>query len=85
MNASPDLLERLAELAGCRYVSDLRFLKCRVPLGEAIRLIPVEDYPAQAWQDALYYLSEMARPHADGAECRRLLLEYCGRTEADGD
>lgn len=75
MDASPDLLERLARTAGCAYLSDLRFLRASAPVAAALEGTPAEAYPDRAWRDAAGYLLDGVPPEADGAACRRLLLE----------
>ena len=55
MDASPDLLERLARTAGCAYLSDLRFLRASAPVAAALEGTPAEAYPDRAWRDAAGY------------------------------
>lgn len=49
------LLEDLARMTGCEYLSDLQFLR-RDSLGRLLRCIPTERYPAEQWLDAEQYL-----------------------------
>jgi len=46
----PDLLEALAELAGCDYLSDLRNPRFLTAVRGALEQIPAEAYPAAQWR-----------------------------------
>ena len=73
----PDLLEHLAKLAGCIYLSDLHTPMCRDRLHHALQQTPAQAYPDEAWQEAAcYILGRAAR--GDGATQRALLLETTG-------
>ena len=51
------LLEKLAELAGCNYLSDLRCaLSFRYSLFFALPQILAEDYSVKEWNDAVGYI-----------------------------
>lgn len=51
------LLERLACLSGCDYLSDLRDPRYRPALHRALKYLPPEAYPAQQWREVARYLS----------------------------
>ena len=76
MAASQELLEHLARLANCEYLSDLR---CRVPaevVEEALRVTGWEDFPAVQWREAERYLTGGDCVRGSGEGCRRRLLEH---------
>ena len=52
----PALLELLADLAGCTYLSDLRSPRFRAALSQALSQIPPETYTASEWRAAACYL-----------------------------
>lgn len=52
----PDLLEHLANLVGCTYLSDLRFPAFHAALHRALEMTPPESYPDEAWREAASYL-----------------------------
>lgn len=54
-----DLFERMAELMGCTYVSDLQYLdrKEKLRLAGIVSLIPDSDADLFQWNDALEYLT----------------------------
>ena len=83
---SPDLLEHLANLTGCTYLSDLRFAP---PSPEALHLAllatPASAFPGRQWQEALCYLTGAPSTQLDGPACRDQLLRLCcGRTNSSG-
>lgn len=76
MNTHLELLEYLARVINCEYLSDLR---CRAPVaavGEALRTIPVQRFPAEQWQEAASYLIGPGCAGLDGGACRQRLLEH---------
>ena len=52
----PDLLDYLAELAGCDVLSDLRSARFRTAVQRSVMQIPPEQFSAAQWREALYYL-----------------------------
>jgi len=56
MGQDKQLLEDLRKLAGCDYLSDLRFSCSRESLLQAIRKLHPEDYSPAQWQYAACYL-----------------------------
>lgn len=59
-----DLLERLAALAGCEYLSDLGRPQRRAALLRAVRQTPPEDFSSQEWREARSYL--LSEPVGEG-------------------
>ncbi len=57
------LLEKLADLAGCNYLSDLRCaLSFRYSLFFALPQILAEDYSVKEWNDAVGYILGRGHP-----------------------
>lgn len=81
-NSTSELLERLACLSHCSYLSDLRYLDCPCPpVVKALRAIPAMDYTCQCWQEALYYLTgHTMSALTDSPACRQYLIDrYSGQ------
>ena len=57
-----ELLECLAQKAGCRYLSDLRYLSPWEQFHLTMELvqIPAEAFSLKSWNDALAYLAGLA-------------------------
>lgn len=73
---STDLLEYLAYVTGCAYLSDLRALPpFSRKLRQALNAIPAQEFSDHQWQEALGYLTGI-HLEADGATCRQQLLDY---------
>lgn len=76
MHSSSDLLEHLAALTGCVYLSDLRMLPPLSPkLCLALATTPAQDFSAKQWQEALSYLTGIDL-NEDASSCRQRLLQY---------
>lgn len=72
---STDLLEYLAYMTGCAYLSDLRALPpFSKQLRQALYAIPAQEFPDHQWQEALDYLTGI-HLEADGPTCRQHLLD----------
>lgn len=69
------LLERLAGMTRCAYLSDLRQLD-KAALAGALRRIPARAYSVKEWMDAAHYLAGLERPFDSPAAVRSALLEY---------
>lgn len=77
-NSASELLERLAFLSHCGYLSDLRYLAPPCPpVVKALRAIPAGDYNCPCWQEVLYYLTGHTMPVlTDSLACRQYLIDY---------
>ena len=71
----PLLLDDLAELAGCDYLSDLRCPDIHGDLKRTLLRLPAENYPAAEWAEALSYLTGLGDARGTAEELRRMLLE----------
>ena len=71
---TPHLLDQLAAMERCEYLSDLRR---RPSLYDDLLTLPAGAYPAEEWRDALEYLAGTALPAGTAEECRARLLEHC--------
>lgn len=71
-----DLLEHLASLTHCVYLSDLRQPALRTALVQAVTQTPATDFPASQWRETLQYLSHCPSPDADSEQLRALLLRH---------
>ena len=71
----PDLLEALAELAGCDYLTDLRNPRFLPAVRGALEQIPAEAYAAAQWREAACYLSCPRLMNESAVKIRRGLLE----------
>jgi len=71
-----DLFERMVELMGCSYVSDLRYLdrKEKLCLAGIVSLIPDSDADLFQWNDALEYLTGAKVKQTDPSFAKRLLM-----------
>ncbi|WP_191396655.1 hypothetical protein [Flavonifractor sp. An306] len=56
MGQDKQILEDLQKLAGCDYLSDLRFCCSRESLLRAIKQLRPEDYVPAQWKEAVCYL-----------------------------
>ena len=63
------LLDHLARLAGCQYLSDLRFPAAGAGLRRALLDTPAADFPEEQWRQAARYILGGAWP--GGAVFRR--------------
>ncbi len=70
-----NLLDHLARLAGCQYLSDLHFPITRTGLRYALLNTPVSEFPEAQWKDAVHYILGENRP-GGAAEQRQALLDY---------
>ena len=69
------LLEKLAELAGCNYLSDLRCaLSFRYSLFFALPQILAEDYSVKEWNDAVGYILGTRTSFSSAREAYGFLL-----------
>lgn len=83
-NSASELLERLAYLSNCCYLSDLRYLDCPCPpVVKALRAIPAREYTCQCWQEVLYYLTGHTVPAlTDSWAYRQYLIDrYSGQVK----
>ena len=76
MAEEKDLFERMAELMGCSYVSDLRYLdrKEKLRLAGIVSLIPDSDADLFQWNDALEYLTGAKVKQTDPAFAKLALV-----------
>lgn len=79
-NSPSELLEQLAFLCHCTYLSDLpRLSKPNHWVTAALFSIPTGAYTGRCWREALTYLTGSTDiGQTDGRECRRRLLEFYG-------
>lgn len=71
----PELLEYLASLVNCEYISDLR---CRVPaaaVGRALGSVPAGDFPEEQWRETASYLTGEDCTGKNRTSCRQTLLD----------
>lgn len=68
------LLERLATLSGCEYLSDLHDPRFRPAIHRALEWLTPDAYPAAQWREAANYLSCPACAGGNSAQIRRGLL-----------
>ena len=84
MEKKRELLEYLAEEAGCNYLSDLR---CGANFHFLQRLLQVqiqpEDYPLKEWNEAACYITGQTVDFVTAEEAYRFLLKRLEET-ADG-
>ena len=77
-----ELLEQLADLAGCEYLSDLTLPRFSAGVHRALEHTPAAVYPDDAWREAARYL--LRRDIPGGGEAQRaVLLEVTGRQALD--
>lgn len=68
------LLERLARMTRCAYLSDLCQLD-KTALAGALQRIPARDYSVTEWTDAAQYLVGLERPFDSHDAVRAALLD----------
>lgn len=66
------LLDQLAAMEGCDYLSDLHR---RPGLYDDLLRLPAGDFPVEEWRDALCYLTGEPLPEGTAETCRERLLE----------
>ena len=71
------LVDYLAYMTHCEYVSDLKFMDDarRRHVCRALERIPVETYPLKEWNDALSYVAKRP-PQTTSAKARAELMEF---------
>ena len=72
----PELLDHLANLVNCEYISDLRYRVSAAAMGCALRSIPAEAFPSEQWCETASYLMGKNCVPEDRADCRQQLLAY---------
>jgi hypothetical protein len=70
------LLDAMAAIAGCQYLSDLHFLNWtqRLSLAHVVEQVPAEDASLAEWNDALCYLGGEVPPRTDAKQAKHDLL-----------
>ena len=71
-----ELLDHLANLVNCEYISDLRYRVSAAAMGCALRSIPAEAFPSEQWCETASYLMGKDCVPEDRADCRQQLLAY---------
>ncbi|MCI5704087.1 MAG: hypothetical protein ACOX67_00670 [Oscillospiraceae bacterium] len=74
----PGLLETLADLAGCLYLSDLHTFHFHRRLHWALVQCPAGNWPEGEWREAARYLLNQEPDEKSAEGLRQLLLEYTG-------
>ena len=72
------LLDDLAELSGCDFLSDLRRPNAHAAMKRALLRLPAENYSAEEWAEALSYLADLQGAEGTAQELRKMLLERLG-------
>ena len=72
-----ELLECLAQKAGCGYLSDLRYLSPWEQFHLTMELvhIPVAAFSLKSWNDALAYLAGLS-PEATASDAKERLIQH---------
>ena len=74
---SVELLECLAQKAGCVYLSDLRYLSPweQSHLSRELLHVPSEAFSLKTWNDALAYLTDLSQ-QADASAAKETLMKH---------
>ena len=74
---SVELLECLAQKAGCGYLSDLRYLSPweQFHLSRELLHVPSEAFSLKTWNDALAYLTGLSQ-QADASAAKETLMKH---------
>ena len=72
--SDPNLLEHLAAIAGCAYLSDLHESRYRAAVHRALTQLEPGRYPVSQWRDTAEYLSCPLSGGEDSARIRQRLL-----------
>ncbi|MBM6829786.1 hypothetical protein H9X85_09065 [Anaerotignum lactatifermentans] len=75
-NQSRGLLEYLASHTGCMYISDLRCPDHTAKLKEILPEVPLMDYSAWEWNDAVFYITGEKRSFQTQKEAQEHLCQY---------
>lgn len=76
------LLDDLAAMAGCDYLSDLRFPRFWGRARRALEAVRPADYPLREWNDAVEYLTEEPRSFDAPEQAAAYLLRALAQKEA---
>lgn len=79
-----ELLEYLAQKAGCGYLSDLLYLSPweQFHLSREILRISPEAFPLNTWNDALVYLTGLP-PEAGASAAQEALIQHLAEHSSD--
>lgn len=75
-NRDSGFLDWLAAECACDYLSDLRLRETAPPLLRVIGRIPPGRWPAEAWREAVYYITGVRDLSAGEAEARSALERW---------
>ena len=67
------LLDQLAELAGCEYLSDLRQPELSSNVSCAVSMLNPEDFSLKEWIDAAYYIAKTTHSFGNAEEIKAFL------------
>ena len=70
------LLDTLASIIGCTYLSDLRFWPWKLGIETVLRAIPAGAYTVEEWADAVHYLTGHQRAFASAELAKQYLIFY---------
>ena len=81
---SVELLECLAQKAGCGYLSDLRYLSPweQFHLSRELLHVPSEAFSLKTWNDALAYLTGLSQ-QADASAAKETLMKQRFATSSE--
>lgn len=86
MKNATSLIDTLAEMSGCEYISDLPRMGAsgKAKLADTVRTIELGSYPLQEWNYLLVYLTK--EPAQETAEqAKALLLERLCEKKAESE
>lgn len=72
------LIDQLAELAGCEYLSDLKRPELSLNVNCAVSMLSSEDFSLKEWNDAAYYIAKTTRPFRNIQEVKGFLENWDG-------
>ncbi len=76
------LLDDLAGLANCLYLSELRRPEIRIRLGELISRLEEKEYSLKEWEDAVHYLTTCSIRFETVSQARHFFLSSLGGLDA---
>ena len=72
----PELLDYLAALLNCEYISDLRCRVSAAAVGHALHSIPPGYFPEEQWRETASYLTGEDCTGKNRESCRQTLLDH---------
>ena len=70
-----ELLLVLSEKAGCKYLSDLKYVVDKSHLKSELKQMPPQDFPIEQWNDAVKYLTGQSKTFDSVIKAKEFLIK----------